>query len=195
MNEKVRIGINYNNYEILGEKMKFLLFLSEAAVPLIIFYMVGFGILSKRPVFDDFIDGAKEGMKTVAGIMPTLIGLMTAVGVLRASGFLDFLAKCLTKPASFLCLPAPVVPVILVRLVSNSAATGLVLDIFKRYGTDSYIGMLTSVIMSCTETVFYCLSIYFGTVKIKKTRYTLGGALAATAAGVAASVILSRFLV
>ncbi|WP_367566344.1 spore maturation protein [Lacrimispora sp.] len=175
--------------------MRFLLFLSEAAVPLIIFYIVGFGILSKRPVFDDFINGAKGGMKTVAGIMPTLIGLMTAVGVLRASGFLDFLAELLTKPAALLFLPAPAVPVILVRLVSNSAAMGLVLDIFKKYGTDSYVGMLVSVVMSCTETVFYCLSIYFGTVKIKKTRYTLAGALIATAAGVAVSVLLSRYLV
>ena len=148
--------------------MSFILFLSEAMVPLILFYIVGFGILSKRPVFDDFINGAKDGMKTVAGIMPTLIGLMTAVGVLRASGFLDFLGDLLKNPASWLCLPAPVVPVILVRLVSNSAATGLVLDIFKEYGTDSYVGMLTSILMSCTETVFYCLSIYFGTVKIKK---------------------------
>lgn len=175
--------------------MGFLLFLSEAAVPLIIFYIVGFGILSKRPVFDDFINGAKEGMKTVAGIMPTLIGLMTAVGVLRTSGFLDFLGQLLTKPAALLFLPAPIVPVILVRLVSNSAAIGLVLDIFKEYGADSYLGMMTSVLMSCTETVFYCLSVYYGTVKIKKTRYTLTGALAATAAGVAASVVLSRFLV
>lgn len=174
--------------------MRFLIFLSEAMVPLVIFYIVGMGILSGRPVFDDFISGAKEGMKTVAGIMPTLIGLMTAVGVLRSSGFLDFLAELLTKPAALLFLPAPVVPVILVRLVSNSAATGLVLDIFKKYGTDSYIGMLTSVLMSCTETVFYCFSIYFGTVKIKRTRYALAGALAATAAGVAVSVILSRFL-
>ena len=159
--------------------MSFILFLSEAMVPLILFYIVGFGILSKRPVFDDFINGAKDGMKTVAGIMPTLIGLMTAVGVLRASGFLDFLGELLKNPASWLCLPAPVV---------------LVLDIFKEYGTDSYVGMLTSILMSCTETVFYCLSIYFGTVKIKKTRYTMGGALVATAAGVAASIILSRFL-
>ena len=129
--------------------MRFLLFLSEAAVPLIIFYIVGFGILSKRPVFDDFINGAKGGMKTVAGIMPTLIGLMTAVGVLRASGFLDFLAVLLSGPAALLFLPAPAVPVILVRLVSNSAAMGLVLDIFKEYGTDSYVGMLVSVVMSC----------------------------------------------
>lgn len=175
--------------------MGFLLFLSEALVPLIVFYIVGFGILSKRPVFDDFLNGAKDGMKTVFGIMPTLIGLMTAVGVLRASGFLDYLAKLLTKPASYLYLPAPVVPVILVRLISNSAAIGLVLDIFKRYGTDSYIGFMTSVLMSCTETLFYCLSIYFGTVKIKKTRYTLTGGLIATAAGIAASVIFSQILV
>lgn len=194
MNEKERIGIECNNQEKPGEKMTFLMFLSEALVPLVIFYIVGFGILSKRPVFDDFINGAKDGMKTVAGILPTLIGLMTAVGVLRASGFLDFLANLLTKPASLLFLPAPVVPVILIRLVSNSAATGLVLDIFKKYGTDSYIGMLTSVMMSCTETLFYCLSVYFGTVKIRKTRYTLTGAMAATAAGIAASVVLSRFL-
>lgn len=174
--------------------MGFLLFLSEAMVPLVIFYIVGFGVLSKRPVFDDFINGAKEGMKTVAGILPTLIGLMTAVGVLRASGFLDVLSKLLEKPAALLFLPSSVVPVILVRLISNSAATGLVLDIFKEYGTDSYIGFLVSVLMSCTETVFYCLSIYFGTVKIRKTRYTLTGALLATAAGVAASVMLSRIL-
>lgn len=174
--------------------MGIILFLSEAMVPLVIFYIVGFGILSKRPVFDDFMNGAKDGIRTVIGIMPTLIGLMTAVGVLRASGFLDFLGELLKRPAGFLMLPAPVVPVILVRLISNSAATGLVLDIFKEYGTDSYVGMLTSILMSCTETVFYCLAVYFGSVKIKRTRYTMGGALAATAAGVAASVILSRFL-
>lgn len=175
--------------------MKFLMFLSEALVPLVIFYIVGFGVLSKRPVFDDFINGAKDGMKTVAGILPTLIGLMTAVGVLRASGFLDVLSKLLTKPAGLLFLPAPVVPVILIRLISNSAAIGLVLDIFKKYGTDSYVGMVTSIIMSCTETLFYCLSVYFGTVKIRKTRYALTGSLIATFAGIAASVVLSRILV
>jgi spore maturation protein B len=195
LNEKERFGIQCNNQVKPGEIMRFLMFLSEAMVPLIIFYIVGFGILSKRPVFDDFINGAKDGMKTVAGILPTLIGLMTAVGVLRASGFLDFLSGLLTKPASLLFLPAPVVPVILIRMVSNSAAIGLVLDIFKKYGTDSYIGIVTSIIMSCTETLFYCLSVYFGTVKIRKTRYALTGALTATIAGIAASVILSRILV
>ena len=171
--------------------MKFLLFLSEAMVPLMIFYIVGFGLLSGRPVLDDFIDGAKDGMKTVAGIFPTLAGLMVSVGIIRSSGFLDFLGEVLAMPAALLHLPPQLVPVILVRLVSNSAATGLVLDIFKEYGTDSRLGLMASIMMSSTETVLYCMSLYFGSVKITKTRYTLPGALRATAAGVAASVILA----
>ena len=113
--------------------MKFLIFLSEAMVPLMIFYIVGFGLLSGRPVLDDFIDGAKDGMKTVAGILPTLVGLLVSVGVLRASGFLDFLGELLQMPAALLHIPPQIVPVVLVRLVSNSAATGVVLDIFKAW--------------------------------------------------------------
>ena len=171
--------------------MQFLLFLSEAMVPLMIFYIVGFGVLSGRPVLDDFIDGAKDGMRTVAGIFPTLVGLMVSVGIIRASGFLDFLGEVLTMPAALLRLPPQLVPVILVRLVSNSAATGLVLDIFKEYGTDSQLGLMASIMMSSTETVLYCMSLYFGSVKITKTRFTLPGALLATAAGVAASAVLA----
>lgn len=173
--------------------MNIIQFLSDCLVPLIIFYIVGFGFLSKRPVFDDFLKGAWDGIKTVVKILPTLVGLMTAAGVLRASGFLDFLGNLLKYPASFLHLPAPLVPVLLVRLISNSAAVGLVLDIFKEYGTDSSVGMTASVLMSCTETVFYCISIYFGTVKITKSRYTLTGALIATAAGVIVSIMLTSF--
>ena len=171
--------------------MQFLLFLSEAMVPLMIFYIVGFGVLSGRPVLDDFIDGAKDGMRTVAGIFPTLVGLMVSVGIIRASGFLDFLGEVLAMPAALLRLPPQLVPVILVRLVSNSAATGLVLDIFKEYGTDSQLGLMASIMMSSTETVLYCMSLYFGSVKITKARFPLPGALLATAAGVAASAVLA----
>lgn len=172
--------------------MKFLLYISEYLVPLVIFYIAGFAVLQKRPVFDDFIEGAKQGMKTVAEILPTLIGLMTAVGVLRASGFLDFLAGLLEKPAGLFHVPAQVVPVILVRLVSSSAAIGLLLDIFKTYGPDSPVGMMVSILESCTETVFYTMSVYFMTAKVTKTRWTLAGAMAATAAGIAASILLSQ---
>lgn len=165
-----------------------IVWLSRILIPLTVSYIIGFGLLSRRPVFEDFLEGAKDGMRTVAGILPTLIGLMTAVGVLRASGLLDALSGWLTAPAQWLHLPSELVPLTLVRLVSNSAATGLVLDIFGKHGPDSPIGMAASVLMSCTETVFYCVSIYFGAVKVKKTRYALPGALIATAVGVAVSV-------
>lgn len=171
--------------------MQILIFLSECMVPLMIFYIIGFGLLSGRPVMDDFLEGAREGMKTVAGILPTLVALLVSVGVLRASGFLDFLGEVLKAPAALIHLPPEIVPVVLVRLVSNSAATGLVLDIFKEFGADSSLGLTASLLMSSTETVLYCMSVYFGAVGITKTRYTLAGALFATAAGVAASVVLA----
>ena len=171
--------------------MKIILFLSDYLVPLILFYIVGFAVLSRRPVFDDFISGAKNGMRTVVGILPTLIGLMTAVGVLRASGFLEALSSALEGPAGLLHIPGEVVPVILVRLVSSSAAVGLLLDIFKQFGPDSYLGVMVSILESCTETVFYTMSVYFMTARVTKTRWTLAGALTATAAGVTASIWLA----
>lgn len=172
----------------------FLIWLSRALIPFVVCYIIAFGLISKRPVFDDFLDGAKDGMKTVVGILPTLIGLMIAVGVLRDSGFLDALGSCLAVPAAWIHIPEPLIPLTLVRLISNSAATGLVFDIFGKYGPDSFIGMTASVLMSCTETVFYCLSIYFGSVGVTKTRYALPGALIATAAGIAVSILLSSLL-
>ena len=171
--------------------MKILIFLSEFMVPLTIFYIVGFGFLSKRPVFDDFLKGAAEGMKIVSEIMPTLIGLMTAVGILKASGFLEAVAGWMEVPAGYLKIPAAVLPVILVRIVSGSAATGLIVDIFKNYGPDSIVGNMVSIMMGCTETVFYTMSVYFMTAGIRKTRGTLPGALLATAAGIGASIVLA----
>lgn len=174
--------------------MKIILYLSDYIIPLTIFYIVGFGLLMKRPVYDDFVKGAKEGARTVAGIMPTLVGLMVGVGVLRASGFLDALGGFLGRWTEAVGFPSQLLPMALVKLFSSSAATGLALDIFRQYGPDSKLGMITSVMLSCTETVFYTMSIYFMSVKIKKTRHTLAGALLATLAGVVMSVVLGQYL-
>ena len=170
--------------------ISFFLWLSSALMPFAVFYLVAFGILARRPVFSDFLEGAREGMKITAELLPTLIGLMASVSVLRASGFLDFLSELLAAPAGLLKIPAQVVPVATLRLVSNSAAVSLMLDIFREQGPDSAAGMTASLLLGCTETVFYCLSIYFGRVGIRKTRFTLPGALLATAAGIGASIWL-----
>lgn len=166
---------------------------SNIIIPAVIFYVVGHGLIHRVKVYEVFIKGAENGLQTVVRILPTLIGLMMAVGILRTSGFLEFLGAMIGKFTEFIGLPAPVVPVIMVKLFSSSAATGLVLDIFKNYGTDSRIGMMTSILISCTETCFYTMSVYFMAAKVTKTRYTLAGALTATAAGVIASVVLSVF--
>ena len=174
--------------------MNFLVFLSTYILPFFIFYVVAYGLLKGRNVYQAFVEGAKGGFHTALGILPTLVGLLAAVGVLRASGFLDLVSgflKTLLKDTGF---PAELLPLVIVRLFSNSAATGLALDLFKAHGPDSTQGLLASLFLSSTETVFYTMSIYFMSVKIKKTRYTLPGALLATLAGIVASVVLVSFI-
>lgn len=171
--------------------MKVLLYLSDFIVPFVILGIVMHGLGRNVNVYDEFIKGARNGFLTVIKIMPTLIGLMVAVGVLRASGFLEFTGKLIGQFTSYIGFPGELVPLAIVRMFSSSAATGLVLDVFKEYGTDSYIGTIASIMMSCTETIFYTMSVYFMAAKVKKTRYTLTGALLATFAGIAASVVLA----
>jgi spore maturation protein B len=159
-----------------------------------IFYIVGFGLLMKKNIYDEFIKGAADGFKTVISIMPTLIGLMMGVGILRASGFLDFISKMIGRVTNLIHFPSALVPLSIVRLFSSSAATGLALDLYKEYGTDSHIGLTASIMMGCTETVFYTMSIYFMAAKVTKTRWTLAGALLANLAGIVASVILAGMM-
>lgn len=170
--------------QALGEFSNFL-------IPAIIFYIVGYGLVNGVPVYEHFIKGAKDGLQTVVKLAPTLVGLLMAVGIMRSSGFLDFFTRLLEKPAAFISMPKEVLPVVIVKMFSNSAATGLTLDIFKNFGPDSYIGLLTSIMMSSTETIFYTMSVYFLAAKVTKTRYTLAGALVATFAGIGASIILA----
>lgn len=171
--------------------MRFLMFLSDALIPILVFYIVGFGILMKKNVYDDFLKGAKEGIQTVVGILPTLVGLMVAVGILRASGLLDFISTTCMGWTEHIGIPSELIPIAIVKMFSSSAATGLLVDLYKEAGCDSFIGMAASVMLSCTETIFYTMSIYFMSVKVRKTGFTLPGALFATLAGIAASIFLA----
>ena len=174
--------------------MSFLLFLSESIIPLMVFLIVAYGLLDRQNVYQDFLKGAKDGFSTVIDILPTLVGLMTAVGILRASGFFDALSALLGRITEPLHFPAELIPVALVKMFSSSAATGLLLDLFKTHGTDSFIGLAASIMTSCTETIFYTMSIYYMHIHIKKTRFTLSGALTATVCGIAASIFLASVM-
>ena len=171
--------------------MQLLVYISNYIVPFLILSINVYGLSAKVNVYETFIKGAKSGFFTVVRIMPTLIGLMAAVGILRASGFLDFISGLLENFTGRIGFPGELVPLTIVKMFSSSAATGLLLDIFKQFGTDSRLGMIASISLSCTETIFYTMSVYFMTAGIKKSRYTLAGALIATFAGLAASVLLA----
>ncbi len=175
--------------------MQLFLYISDFIVPFLILAIVSYGILQETNVYDNFIKGARSGFLTVIKIMPTLIGLMVAVGILRASGFLDFISSIIGHFTSYIGFPGQLVPLSIVKMFSSSAATGLLLDIYKESGTDSLSGLIASISMSCTETIFYTMSVYFMSAKVTKTRYTLSGALLSTFAGLAASVILANMIV
>ncbi len=168
--------------------------ISSLIIPLLFLYIIGNGLLQKIPVYDVFVEGAKGGVSTVVSILPTLVGLMVGVGMLRASGFLDFLANVLAVPAEWIGFPKELVPLAIVRMFSSSAATGLALDVFGQWGPDSFLGRVTSLMMSCTETIFYTMSVYFLAAKVRKTRYTLAGALVSMLSGVIMSVWLAGLM-
>lgn len=171
--------------------MDFFMVISNMIIPAVILGIVCFGISRKVQVYDAFIEGANSGFRIVVRIMPTMVALMIAVGILRSSGFLELLAEQIGKVTDLIGFPGELVPLTVVKMFSSSAAAGLLLDLYKEFGTDTYIGLIASISMSCTETIFYTMSVYFMTAKITKTRYTLAGALFATFAGLAASVVLA----
>lgn len=174
--------------------MSVIVSISSFIIPGIMLFIVLYGIIKKQNVYDDFVTGATGGLKTVIKVMPTLIGLMVAVAVLRESGFMEVLGKLLGKVTNPIGFPGELMPVTIVKIFSSSAATGMVLDIFKEYGPDSYMGKVTSLMMSCTETVFYTMSVYYITAKITRTRWTLAGAILTTISGTIASVMLANVI-
>lgn len=175
--------------------MRLLLLFSDMLIPIIILAIICYGASKKVDVYDAFIKGATEGFHTVIKIMPTLIALMAAVGILRESGFLEAFGSMIGKFTTYVGFPGELIPLTLVKMFSSSAATGLLLDLYKEYGTDSRIGTIASISMCCTETIAYTMSVYFMASKVSKSRYTLPGALIATLAGLAASVAFSSYVI
>ncbi len=168
--------------------------LSEWMIPAIFVGIIGYGLIRRVKVMESFVIGVNEGFRVVLDILPTFLGLIVAVGALRASGTLDLLVKLLTPICEKIFLPQPLLPVALTKVVSSSAATGLVFDILKVYGPDSLEGRMVGIMVGSTETILYTMSVYFMAIKIKKTRYTLSGALISNLAGIAASIFVTYWI-
>lgn len=175
--------------------MQIVNFLSNLAMPLIILLIVTYGLIEKNKVFDDFLEGAKEGIEIVFNILPTLIGLFVAIGALRSSGILDIIIRFLTPLLNVIHFPSEIMPLAMLRPISGSGSIAVATDIMKNYGVDSTIGMMASTIMGSTETTLYTIAIYTSCVKIKKTRFVLLASLAADIVGILVSVgICSIFI-
>ena len=146
-------------------------------IPVVICIIIVFGLFKRVPLFDTFIAGAKEGFQSSISILPSLVGLIMAVTMLSASGALELFTNWIAPVADFLGFPAQVLPLALLRPISGSGSTAVL------------IGRVASVMMGSTETTFYAIAVYFGSVGIKKTRHAIPAALMADTTGYIMSVL------
>jgi spore maturation protein B len=164
------------------------------AIPLVVAGVPLYALTRKVKVYPVFVEGAKEGFQVAVRVIPPLVAVVVALGMLRASGAMDGLAALLAPLTSRIGIPASVLPMVLVRPLSGGAALGVVADVLRSEGSDSYAGRLASVMAGSTETTFYVLAVYFGAVGVSRYRQALPAALLADLAGFAASVVAVRFL-
>ena len=170
--------------------MKIVNYISTIAVPVVIIIIVIYWIADKKKVYDIFVEGATEGMSIVIKIFPTLLGIFLAVGVLRSSGLLEIITRAVSVFTNKVGFPSEVMPLAMLRPISGSASLAVATDIMKTYGVDSKIGLITSTIMGSTETTFYTIAIYTGSIGVKKIRFVLVAALIADFVGMLTSAIV-----
>ncbi len=163
-------------------------------LPLIIGIIVLGGFLKKIKIFDTFLKGASEGLTSTLSLAPSLIGLIVAVSMLKSSGALDMFTSFISPFCKFIGIPSEVVPLALLRPISGSGSIAILDNILKNYGADSFIGKLASIISGSTETTFYTLTVYFGSIGIKDFRHSIPSALLADFTAFIASVIALNYL-
>lgn len=178
---------------VVGE-LRFIEFFSNLAMPLMIIFIVLYGVIERKKVFDIFLDGAKEGIGVVINIFPTLVGLFVAIGALRSSGVIDLIVDFLTPAFKMVGFSTEILPLALIRPISGSSSIAVATDIMKNFGVDSKIGLIASVIMGSTETTVYTIAVYTSSIGVKKTRFVLWAALIADFVGIATSVVVCNFL-
>lgn len=174
--------------------MEFINYVSNIAIPFTILLIISYGLIEKNMVFDSFLEGAKDGLKIIYNIFPTLLGLFLSINVLRESGIIDAITNFFNPVLMFFKIPAEILPLALLRPISGSASMAVATDIMTKYGVDSFIGLISSTIMGSTETTLYTIALYTSTIKVKKTRFVLCAALMADFVGMITSVVFWRIM-
>lgn len=169
-------------------------FISIIAIPLMIAVFVLWGFIKKIHVYEVFVEGAKDGFNTAVRIIPYLVAMLFAIGIFRASGAMDILVMIISPLTNIIGMPAETLPMAIMRPLSGSGSLGIMTELMKTHGPDSFIGVLASTMYGSTETTFYVLALYFGVVNIKNTRHAVPVGLLADVAGMLASVFICRLL-
>lgn len=166
-------------------------YVTKSIIPIIVVIIITYGMIKGKKVYEWFVEGAKEGLKVCINIFPYLLAMIIAVNIFREAKLLNMLNELISPLSKLIGLPKEIIPLVLIKPLSGSGALGILTDILKTYGSDSYIGLIASVIMGTTETIFYTITVYFGAVQIKKIRHTLWAAILADLT----AIIISIFLV
>lgn len=169
-------------------------YIGVLCVPVLMLLIISYGLLKRISVYDAFVEGAKEGLVTSVKVLPSLLGLISSVEMLRSSGFLDLIMNFISGFTDKLGFPVQTLPLMLMRPISGSGALALVTDLFKNYSPDSFPGLCASVMMGSTETTFYTIAVYYGAAGIKKIRHTAKAALIADFVGMIGAVIAVRLM-
>ncbi|MBM7614750.1 spore maturation protein [Alkaliphilus hydrothermalis] len=174
--------------------MELLKMISVMAIPLMMTIILLHGYIKKVNLYDAFVEGAGEGFKTAVRIMPYLIAIFLAIGLLRKSGGMNLVVGLLAPITKFLGIPSEVLPLALMRPFSGSGALGILKDIIESYGPDSFIGRVASTMMGSAETIFFTMAVYFGAIGVQKSKHTVPAALISHFAAVIASVVICSFM-
>jgi spore maturation protein B len=168
--------------------------ISILAIPLMIAVFLGWGVFKKVRIYEVFVEGAKDGFNTAIRIIPYLVAMLFAIGIFRASGAMEVLVTIIAPLTTLIGMPPETLPMALMRPLSGSGSLGIMTELMKTHGPDSFIGVLASTMYGSSETTFYVLAVYFGSVNIKKTRHAVPVGLLADLAGMLVAVFVCRVL-
>jgi spore maturation protein B len=164
--------------------------ISLTFIPFLIGFILLYGTFKKVPTYESFVEGGKEGIKIAVSIIPFLVGMLVAISIFRASGALEAIMNWFRPLMNMIGVPSEIVPLLLIRPISGTAALGMTSDLISVYGPDSFIGRLASVLQGSTDTTFYVLTVYFGAVGIKKMGDALKVGLLADVVGIVVAIVV-----
>jgi spore maturation protein B len=167
---------------------------SYVAIPFVLVLFLGWGLVKKVKVYEVFVEGAKDGFNVAIRIIPYLVAMLAAIGIFRASGAMEILISALAPVTSLIGMPPETLPMALMRPLSGSGSIGIMTELMKVHGPDSLIGILASTMYGSSETTFYVLAVYFGSVNIRNTRHAVPTGIIADVAGMLAAVWIVNLL-